>query len=168
MNRNIALVGFMGSGKTTVAKKLAKVLKRQPVSTDERIEAKEKRQIVDIFRDSGEAYFRKVEKEIIQKIALQNGLVIDCGGGVVLDQDNMDCLKNNGLIVFLSATPETIIERVKHQKHRPLLNVDDPKAKIIELLEKRKAGYAKADHTVATDNKSIQQIVDEIIEIVSK
>ncbi len=167
MNKNIALVGFMGAGKTVVAKNLAKSLNRKLVLTDAIIVSKEKKPIVDIFRDSGEPHFRKVEKEVVAEVSQKENLIIDCGGGIVLDQDNIDNLKRNGIIIYLCASPDVIYNRVRNQKQRPLLNVPDPKKAIEGLLAIRKDRYALADHTVNTDRKSVKEVVNEILTLVS-
>jgi shikimate kinase len=165
MDKNIVLVGFMGSGKSLTSNKLAGTLKRPVFSTDQLIEQREERAITDIFHDSGEAYFRKVEKEVVKEVSSQTGIILDCGGGVVLDPENMVNLKENGLVIYLSAPPERIYNNIKGQKHRPLLNVEDPQFKIGELLEARKAFYEKADIIIDAD-KPIDQIAEDILEVI--
>ena len=163
MTKNIVLVGFMGAGKSVVSKQLAVRLKRQRVSTDELIEKKEGKVISDIFRDKGEPYFRDLEKAVVSELATKGGLIIDCGGGIVLASQNVDNLKKNGVMFFLAVSPRTIYERVKHEKHRPLLAVADPQKQITELLVQRKPLYAKADVRIETEGKSVEQICEEII-----
>ena len=165
MIRNIVLVGFMGSGKSLTSNKLAGVLKCKVFSTDKLIEQREGRAITEIFRDSGEAYFRKVEKEVVKEISDKKGIILDCGGGVVLDSDNMTNLRKNGTIFYLSAPPERIYNNIKGQKHRPLLNVNNPQAKISELLEARKPYYEKADIIIDAD-KPIGQIAEDILKVI--
>ncbi|MBN1869456.1 MAG: shikimate kinase [Candidatus Omnitrophica bacterium] len=166
MNRNIILIGFMGSGKTLTSNKLAKTLKRKVFSTDKLIEQKEGRAITEIFHVSGEAYFRKVEKEVVKEVSDKTGIILDCGGGVVLDPENMANLKKNGLVFYLSAPPKRIFDNIKGQRHRPLLNVENPQAKIAELLEARKPYYEKADIIIDAD-KPIDQIAKDILKVVS-
>ena len=163
MKKNIVLVGFMGTGKTSVSKKLAEILQRPRFSTDESIERKEKRSIAEIFQDSGEEYFRRLEKKVVAELASQENLIIDCGGGVVLRQENLDCLKKNGILFCLSASPETIFKRTKNQIHRPLLNVPNPEARIKELLNQRKFYYEQAHFTITTNARSAQQTAAEIL-----
>ncbi len=161
--KNIALVGFMGTGKSTIATLLAEKLKADYVDLDEVIEAKEGMKIVDIFSQKGEPYFRKVEKAVTAEISQEDGKIIACGGGVVLDDENVKNLKKNGVMICLEAAPEIIMERTKNYKHRPLLNVVEPKAKIAELLRKRKPYYDKADYILDTSHLSKQEVVAEIL-----
>ena len=151
-DQNIVLTGFMGVGKSVVSKELSARLKRERVSSDEWIEQKEGRSIKDIFRDKGENYFRALEKKAIEELSPRRNLIIDCGGGVVLRQENVDRLKKNGIIFCLTATPDVIYQRIKDQKDRPLLNVHDPRTKIAQLLKQREPYYNQADHTLDTSH----------------
>lgn len=159
---NIVLVGFMGTGKTQAGKLLANKRGMKYISTDEVIEDKERRSINEIFKKSGEPYFRRIEKEVVKKVAQLNNFIIDAGGGVVLDEENIRNLKKNGKIVCLAASPEIILERTKRYHHRPLLNVEDPKAKVEELLQVRAPYYARADYTFDTTNLTVEQVVEQI------
>jgi len=160
--KNIVLVGFMGTGKTVIAKRLARDLDKTYVSIDELIELREKRAINDIFRDNGEPYFRSVEKEVVKEVGQKTDQVVDTGGGVVLDDENMDNLKKNGIVVCLWADPKSIYERTKKHAHRPLLNVDDPEGRIKELLDLRKPFYEKAPHHVDTTGEDIDLVIERI------
>lgn len=155
----------MGTGKTTIATQVANRLKMKYVSTDSLIEKREKRTINEIFTDSGEEYFRDIESDVIRQVSSESGMVVDTGGGVVLREENMANLKSGGIVICLSAAPETILERTKKYKHRPLLNVDDPKRKIMDLLSKREVFYARADHSIDTGSLTVRQVVDEIVKI---
>jgi len=159
---NITLVGFMGTGKTSVAKKLAQVMNMKYISTDELIEKKEGRSINDIFAEKGEFYFRDLEKGIVREVSSLDGVVIDAGGGAIIDQENVNNLKANGIMICLQADPDTVLERMKDKKDRPLLNVDDKLAKINELMKKRVAYYQKADYFINTSNLSIDEVVKRI------
>ncbi len=161
--KNIALVGFMGTGKSTIAALLAKKLQLGYVDLDGKIEEKEGMRIVDIFSQKGEPYFRKVEKDIVAEISLNEGKIIACGGGVVLDEENVKNLKKSGFMICLEAAPEVILKRTKNYKYRPLLNVADPKLKIDELLKKRKPYYAKADYTVDTSGLNTREVAALIL-----
>lgn len=147
--------------------KLADILKREVVSTDILIEQKEGKPITEIFHDSGEAYFRRVEKNVVQEVSKYNDVIIDCGGGVVLDRDNVTKLKKNGMLFYLSASPESIYENIKGRKQRPLLNVRDPLAKIAELLKARQPYYEQADCVIDADYKTIGQIADNILKVLN-
>ena len=117
--KNIVLIGFMGCGKSLTSSKLAEILDRQVISTDKLVEKKEGQSVAEIFEKSGEGYFRRVEKEIIKEISDQSGMIIDCGGGVVMDDENMANLKKNGHVIYLSASPESIYNNIKNRSHRP-------------------------------------------------
>lgn len=163
VNKNIALVGFMGTGKTTIAQLLAIELKVNSIDIDALIEEKSGMKIVDIFAQKGEPFFRKLEKNIVADISKETGKILACGGGVVLDESNIQNLKKNGIIICLKARPEIILDRTKAYAQRPLLNVDNPKAKISELLKKRHKFYAKADYTIDTSDLNKAEVVREIM-----
>ncbi len=165
--RNIVLVGFMGTGKTTIATQAANRLKMKYVSTDSLIEKREKRTINEIFTDSGEEYFRDVESDVVRELSAGEGLVIDAGGGAVLREENIINLKSSGVVISLTAEADVILSRTRKYKHRPLLNVDDPKRRIRDLLAKRKSFYAKADHSIDTGKLTVRQAVDEVVRIVT-
>ncbi|MFH0753600.1 MAG: shikimate kinase [Candidatus Omnitrophota bacterium] len=164
-SKNIVLVGFMACGKTFTSRELARQLNRERVSTDELIVAREKRSIADIFVQSGESYFRQVEREVVLECAGREGLVIDCGGGVAANEENFNALKVTGISFYLNASPEAIHRRTKGGTDRPLLNVDDPMTKIKELLAKRDPFYRKADHIVDSSEDNIPKVVNEILHI---
>lgn len=163
--KNIILVGFMGTGKTVTAKKLSKVTGMPCVSSDELIKKQEGCSINEIFKNHGEAYFRKVEKQVIKEISAVSGQIIDAGGGVILDEENRKNLKKNGIIICLSADPEVIYDRINSGVRRPLVNVLNPKKRIKELLEYRKSFYEKADFHIDTTNLTISEIAERIREI---
>lgn len=165
MNKNIVLIGFMGAGKSSVAQQLGLRLDRDVVATDKIITDIENRPIVDIFSNWGEDYFRALESKVVGDLARKGNLIIDCGGGVVLRLGNVNLLRKNGVLFYLSASPEEIYERVKNQTHRPLLNTEDPLSKIKELLEKRLPFYEQAVHyQIDTTGKEVDQICQEIME----
>lgn len=166
--KNIVLIGFMGTGKSTVGKVLAKKMNRALVDVDHRIEEMEKRRIAEIFEREGEAYFRKLEKEAIREIALGSNLVITTGGGAVIDPENLAALKRNGFLIALDAGAETIFQRVKDTRHRPLLRSGDLLGEIKRLLDERRPHYREADLTFATDGKSPAQVAELIFEALNK
>jgi shikimate kinase len=164
---NIVLLGFMGTGKTTVARKLSEILGLKYISTDGLIEEREKRTINEIFTHEGEEYFRKIEKEIVKEVAEGDGQIIDAGGGVVLDSRNIEALRKNGILICLTARPEVILERTKDKNDRPLLNVGDKLEKINQLLEYRKPFYDRADYFIDTSDLNIEDVVKKILEIIA-
>jgi len=155
--RNVVLVGFMGTGKTRLAKILSEKLNMKYISTDGLIEEREKTTIADIFSAKGEAYFRKIEKQVIKDVSCVENAVIDTGGGAVMDSENLKNLKKNGVVVCLRTEPRIILERTKKYAHRPLLNVADPLEKIKKLLEIRKPFYEQADHHLNTSAMSAEE-----------
>ena len=162
---NITIIGFMGTGKTTIATKVAIRLNMRYVSTDDLIEKREKRTINEIFTDSGEDHFRDVESDVVREVSVMDGLVIDAGGGAVMRDENMANFKSGGIVICLTADEKAVIERTKRYKHRPLLNCEDPKRRIRDLLAKRAPFYAKADHGLDTSELTINQVVSEIVKI---
>ena len=165
---NIYLVGFMGTGKTVIGKELAKKKKWQFVDLDELIELKEKRSIFDIFAQEHEPYFRKVEKQVLKEVSREKKFVVACGGGIVMDKDNIQVMKQTGTVVCLTAKPEVILKRVSGSSHRPLLNVSGPKKQIDLLLKMRAPFYALADKTIDTSKLSVTQVVGRILKIVNE
>lgn len=162
-SKNIVLIGFMGTGKTSVGKIIAKKLNRQAIDVDAYIEQKQGRKIADIFENEGEAAFRQAEKAAVEEISKMENVVITTGGGVVLDKGNIENLKKQGWIVALTATPETIFRRVRNSKHRPLLKSHNMFLEIKRLLAERKPFYAVADYTFETDRKTAGQVAESII-----
>ncbi|MBI5149252.1 MAG: shikimate kinase [Candidatus Omnitrophica bacterium] len=165
--KNIALIGFMGSGKSVVSKKLAAILKREAISTDDWIERREGRSINRIFEESGEPYFREQETQAVREVAGKEPVVIDCGGGVVLNPQNIKELRKKSIIVFLAASPKTVYQRIKDKEDRPLLKTADPQTRIRQLMDQRQSFYAQADYTVVTDKKTVQQVCEEILHLLA-
>ena len=164
--KKIFLVGFMGTGKTTVGKELAKMLGVRFLDLDDYIESKSGKKITDIFKENGEKFFRKLEKDSLKEVAQScDFTVIACGGGIVLDPDNIAIMEENGIPVCLHASPDLIYERVKGQAFRPLLNVPDPKAKILELLNKRAPFYAKIKTRIEDKGFSAEQMALKIKQV---
>ncbi len=164
---NIALIGYRGTGKTSVAKLLAGKLGMKLVSTDELIEVSEGKTITEIVKEKGWAYFREKENEIIKKLNKKN-CVIDCGGGVVENKENVNSLNKNSKIILLTADAEIIIKRIKNEKSRPPLTGRQLTEEVKEMLEKRKKLYeSAADYIVDTTNLTVEDAVDIIIKWVN-
>ncbi len=162
--KHIFLIGFMGSGKSTVSEALREKTGAEVIDTDARIVENEGMAINEIFAQKGEAYFRDLETSLLETLAKEAPQIVSCGGGMILREGNVALMKASGVIVLLSATPETILERVKDNDDRPLLrghmNIPD----ITELMEARKPRYlAAADKTVTVDGKAPSAIAEEIL-----
>jgi shikimate kinase len=167
VNINIILIGFMGSGKTSVGEGLAKSLGWQLLDTDQWLEEREGRSVADIFASDGEEYFRQQESLCLKALLAegQRASVIATGGGMPLREENRALLKQLGTVVYLKAPAAVIFERVKHEATRPLLQTADPQATIAALLNEREGRYeAAADFTVETAEKPVNQVVSEIEE----
>lgn len=161
---NVILIGFMGSGKTTVGLRLSYRLRRTVVDTDKEIEREEKRAVSDIFAADGEAYFRDRETACLKKLLDSTGnQIISVGGGLPLREENRKLLHKLGQVFYLRAQADTIYERVKDDTARPLLQVDDPKAKIRTMLKERDPYYREAaDVVIDVDGKEFEEILNEI------
>lgn len=165
-NKNIFLIGFMGSGKSTIARLLAEETKCELVEMDETIEKEASLSINKIFETYGESYFRDLESKLVERIADRGGAIVSCGGGAVLREENVLNMKKNGKIIYLSATPETIYERVCHSTNRPLLNGNMNVDYIRTLMEKRLPLYENAaDVVVDVNQKTKSEIVKEILQL---
>lgn len=164
MFKNIILTGFMGVGKTSVGTRLAKDLGYSFVDIDELIEADQKTTITGIFSAFGEAYFRDIESRIIGQVLARDGQVVSTGGGAVIREENRQAFRQGGLTVCLTARPDAIYERVRHETHRPLLQVADPPGRIRELLAERERFYRQADLVIDTSDKSVDEVISEIKE----
>lgn len=165
--KNIFLIGFMGCGKSTIAKALSKKLGVTQVEMDEMIVQEQGMPITDIFEKYGETYFRDIETDLVRRLQEKDGVVVSCGGGAVLREENRTMMKNSGVIVWLTAKPETILERVKHSTNRPVLNGHMNVEYIEELMEKRHVCYEEAaDFAVETDGKDRETICAEILTLI--
>ena len=164
INCNIFLIGFMGAGKSTIARTLQRELGFPLVEMDERIVQEQGMSINDIFAQYGEAHFREIESQLVVDLGKQEPSIVSCGGGVVVRPENTQNMKKSGRIVLLKASPETIFERVKNSTDRPILNGHMNVEYIAELMEKRRVLYEEAaDITIQTDGKTREQICEEII-----
>ncbi|MAF85997.1 MAG: shikimate kinase [Dehalococcoidales bacterium] len=166
MKTNIALIGFMGTGKTAVGKALVEKLSKEFVEMDALIEQKAGKPIPEIFQQDGEIAFRELEINLAKEIAQRKNLVIACGGGIVLNKINIDRLRKESIIVYLTALPEVILRRVSGgQEIRPLLNVADKTSEIRELLKFRKPFYERAaDIQIDTSKLTIASVAKQIID----
>jgi len=158
--KKIALIGMMGSGKSTVSKELAKKLNYNLYDTDEIFEKKYKSSIADFFKVFKEEEFRKKETEILKELIQKENIVISTGGGIILKKENRDLLfQDDVLTIYLETSPEAIYNRIKNDKTRPLLLVENPKEEIKKILKNREKYYNLAKIKINTDNKSIEEIL---------
>ncbi|WP_238483742.1 shikimate kinase [Anaerosporobacter faecicola] len=163
-HKNIMLIGFMGTGKSTISSYLSKWLGLEEVDLDAKIVEKAGMSIPKIFEQYGEVYFRNLETEVLKEVQQREQLIVSCGGGIVLRDENVAQMKAHGKIVLLTATPETVYERVKDSKNRPILNGHMNVEYIAQLMEKRRERYEQcADLVVATDGKTVEQIGEEMM-----
>jgi shikimate kinase len=161
--RNIILTGFMGTGKSTVGKKLAARLGRQFLDTDALIEQESGMSIGQIFAEKGEPYFRTLETQMIARVCATRATVIATGGGAMVSEVNARTLKNSGTVICLTAHPEVILARVRGNMDRPLLQGENPLAKIQELLRTRAEAYARADMEIDTSQSNADEVVEAVL-----
>ena len=158
--KKIALIGMMGSGKSTISKELAKKLNYALCDTDEIFEKKYNSSIADFFKVFKEEEFRKKETEILKELLQKENIVISTGGGIILKKENRDLLfQDDVLTIYLETSPEAIYNRIKNDKTRPLLLVENPKEEIKKISKNREKYYNLAKIKINTDNKSIEEIL---------
>ena len=163
--KNIFLIGFMGCGKSTIADHLLKEYGMDIVEMDRELVERVGMTIPEIFATRGETYFRDEETKLLTECGEKSNVVISCGGGAVLREQNVNIMKTSGVVVWLTANPSTILERVGKDENRPLLKGNKNVSSIQEMLEKRLPCYEKAaDIQVETDGRKVEDICKEIIE----
>src|ERR1017187_283827 len=160
---NLALIGFMGAGKTSVGRLVAEQLHFDYLDTAELIVSKTGRSIAEIFNTYGEAAFRFLESQMVGELTSRTKTVIATGGGLPVNPANLASLKTHALVVCLWASPEKIWERVRNQTHRPLLHDPDPQKKIRDLLAAREPFYKQADVLVNTDIRSVREVALHVV-----
>lgn len=164
---NIILCGFMGSGKSTIGKLLARQLNAEFIDLDDYIVEKRGMTISDIFSKYGEENFRKSETQAAKNISKLDNLIVSLGGGTVVNPKNAEILKTSGKIILLYISPETVYQRLKNDKSRPLLQTKDKLKAITDMLEKRMPYYdAAADYKVNVDGKTKEEVLKEILKII--
>ena len=165
--KNIVLMGFMGAGKTTIGKKLAKALEYEFIDTDEWIEKEQGRKISDIFAEDGEAVFRDMETDLLKRLqGREEKFVLSIGGGMPVREQNRALLRNLGIVIYLKTSKEEIIRRVSGNKNRPLLQGGDLEEKVTNLMNAREQIYVETAHVeVITDGKTPSKVVENIMSI---
>jgi shikimate kinase len=165
MQQSIFLVGPMGSGKTAVGRNLARRLGLRFIDSDAEIEARTGVDISYIFEQEGEAGFRQREREVIDDLTRQPGIVLATGGGAIILPENRACLAGRGVVVYLETSLSHQVERTRHGRHRPLLNTADPGARLAELMRAREPLYLEvARFVVRTDGRKVQSVVQDIVD----
>lgn len=163
MKDNIYLIGFMGTGKSTVSKSLAKLLGYGEIDTDVWIVRQQNKSIAEIFEKQGEDAFRDMETSLLQELQKEKHKIISCGGGMAMRTENVTLMQKNGVVVLLTAQPETILERVKNDQGRPVLNGNMNVKYIQRLLAQRSPFYQAAGEVVVpTDHRAPDDIAQEI------
>ncbi|NPA54111.1 MAG: shikimate kinase [Aquificae bacterium] len=160
--KNIFLVGFMGSGKSTVGKILSEKTGLKFIDIDEEIEKKQGKKIKDIFKEKGEKFFRNLEKEEIKNLAQKEGFIVSTGGGLGANPENMKIMKKNGIVVWIDVSLDEILRRCGNDMERPLLN--QPYESLKNLYEERKKVYSQAHIHIQGENKVPEKIAEEILE----
>ena len=161
---NIVFIGFIGVGKTTIANLLGQRLDLKVLDTDKRIEGRYKKTISEIFIGSGEDKFRDIESDIIKELRDREGIIISCGGGVCLRDENISNLRKNGKLILLETSADIILRRLKKGTNRPILNGKIDILSIKEFINTRRDSYHKAaDLIINTEDKTIEDIINEII-----
>ena len=161
--QNLALIGFMGTGKSSVGRLVASQLHFKFLDTDELIEARGGRSISEIFAQSGEQAFRDLERQIVAELDQVRHTVISTGGGLGASESNLSNLKRHALVVCLWASPEVIWERVRTQVHRPLLQDPHPLGQIKRLVAARESAYKQADVLVNTEQRSVKDVAQQVL-----
>lgn len=160
----IFLVGLMGAGKTTIGRQLAKALNKQFVDSDREIESQTGASIPLIFELEGEEGFRRRERDMIDKLTQRHDAVLATGGGAILNEDNRRWLGERGVVIYLHATVEQLLERTRMDRNRPLLQTEDPEARLRELMAARDPLYQElADIVIDTGEASVRQVVQDLI-----
>ena len=163
---NLYLIGMMGSGKSVTGKKLAELTGLSFLDLDDEIEKKTGRSIADIFEKQGEPFFRREESALLAEISRTDRQVVATGGGVVLDPANVACMKKTGRVIYLESSGDTLWQRVREKKGRPLLGGADPKTRLFEILERRRSLYEKASGLrVQTDGQTAEVVAKKIFSL---
>lgn len=166
--RNIVLTGFMATGKSSVGRRVAARLGYEFVDLDDWIVAEAGMSIPEIFTAQGEAAFRALESRMVERAAGRTGCVVATGGGAILDPRNLETLKRSGIVIALTADPDTILSRIGDGEDRPMLRGGPKEERIRRLMEARASAYAQADLTVDTSARSVDEVVEHLLALVAR
>jgi shikimate kinase len=162
---NLYLVGFAGTGKSTVGRQAAQQLKFQLLDSDHEIERLKGRPVTQIFADEGEAAFRALERQFIESGHPAHGCVVSCGGGLVVPEGMLALLQTRGVVICLHASIETIIARTAHSTHRPLFKGENHEQRVRELYAKREEIYRRTGTMILTDHRPLRDIVSHVLRV---
>lgn len=162
---NLYLVGFMGTGKSTVGRAVAKQLGYQFLDSDHEIERGQGKAVSKIFAEDGEARFRALEREFIEQGHPADRCVVACGGGLVVPDGMLELLRSRGVVICMHAPIETILQRTMHANHRPLLQVENPEQRLRELYAQREAIYRRTGTMVLTDSRPLREIAAHVMRV---
>jgi shikimate kinase len=162
---NLYLVGFMGTGKSTVGRQAARTLGFRFLDSDHEIERRAGKSVTKIFAEEGEAHFRGLEREFVEQGHPTQGCVVACGGGLVVPPGILELLRQRGIVICLHASIDTIIQRTMHSSHRPLLQVEEPEKRLRELYARREEVYRRSGTLVLTDHRPLREIVAHVLRV---
>ena len=162
---NLYLVGFMGTGKSTVGRQLAKLMDFQFLDSDHEIERVAGKPVSAIFAEQGEPGFRKLEREFVEGGHPEQGCVVACGGGLVVPAGMLELLRSRGIVICLHAPIEAILQRILHTTHRPLMQGDDPSQRLRELYAQREELYRRTGTMILTDNRTLREIAAHALRV---
>lgn len=165
MDTNLYLVGFMGTGKSTVGRQVARQMNFEFVDSDHEIERLQGKPVSQIFAEQGETKFRALEREFIEHGHPARKCIISCGGGLVVPPGMLELLRSRGVVICLHAPIETILKRTLHATHRPLLQVEDPAQRLRELYAQREEIYRRTGTLVLTDKRPLREIAAHVLRV---
>ncbi|MFH1391584.1 MAG: shikimate kinase [Candidatus Diapherotrites archaeon] len=169
IKRNVALIGFRGTGKTQIGKRLAKRLNMTFFDTDKEIVRETGKTIPEIFEQSGESGFREIEKQVVKRVSSMDNVCISCGGGVVLFEENIEHLKKDATIILLEADAKTIYRRIKRNRDRPALTEKEGIEEVKHLLSEREELYQNAgDYKINTSYDTLDECVQKIVDVMNE
>ena len=165
VDTNLYLVGFMGTGKSTVGRQVARQLGFQFLDSDHEIERAQRRPVAKIFAEDGEMKFRALEREFVEHGHPAQKCVVACGGGLIVPPGMLDLLRRRGVVMCMHAPIDTIIRRTMHTSHRPLLQVENPEQRLRELYAQREEIYRRTGTIVLTDSRPLREIAAHVLRV---